>query len=395
MELFIGRRFHLTLATLVALTLATLVANWFAFRSTRAASPATGHQHTIGLGVRTADGQGNYSEVRPGDIVSIEAGTRRPLVLANFHGEPGKPITFINSGGIVDIVSNGYAGIKLKNCEYVRLTGTGVSEQAGSPFAEYDQQSGIRVSGGQRGIAGIEGTRYLEIDHVEVAGGSKSGITIKSHLPRDEWTQYGTYLHHNYIHDMGTEGMYIGSSFYDEGLDPVLKGVNISFNLVTRTGWDGIQVGSAVEDCIIRGNAVSLDSQSSEPGQQSGIMNNRGSACDICDNLITDSAASGIYIQGNGGNRIYNNVIVRSGRLGSAGDGGGSGIVVTTGSNTGRGVNVSDNTIVDPNGHGIRFTNQKGTGNTVQNNTIVNPGGTYVSIGPDVAVTAANNTQLP
>ena len=98
----------------------------------------------------------------------------------------------------------------------------------------------------------------------------------------------------------------------------------------------------------IHHNQIVRDSRKFESSQRSGMMINRGSVCNIFNNAITDGTSRGIHIQGNGGNRVYNNLIIRPGRLEATGDSGGSGIVVSTGSNTDQSIYVWNNTIVDP-----------------------------------------------
>jgi hypothetical protein len=333
--------------------------------------------HIITLGVSKADGLANYEAVKPGDRVCLEAGTRSTLKLVNFQGVEGKPIVFVNSGGTVVIEgsSDDYAGIHIQASKHIRLTGAGVSERCGSLYPATEQQCGFRILGVSRGVAGKDRTGHIEIDHIEIQGPRKMGVTVKSGdeegVNRSEWTQYDTYLHHNYIHEAGTEGFYVGSSFYDEGQDPVLEGVEVSYNLIIHTGWDGLQVGSAIKNCTIHHNRIIQASQGNEPSQRSGIMNNSGSVCHIYNNFIIDSVSSGIYIQGNGGNQVYNNVIVRSGqRAGANGDG----IVVIRGSNKGQDVFIWNNTIIEPGRYGIRFRNDQGNNNLIQNNLIVSPG---------------------
>ena len=209
---------------------------------------SSGCEHTIGPKVLKANGFENFAAVAPGDTVCIEARVRPALKLFNFQGEPGNPIVFVNSGGPVIIQgrSDDYAGITIQNSEHIRLTGTGVSEKCGASYPPDEQQCGYVIIGSGRGVAGTDRTGHIEIDHVEVQGSHNVGIKVKSDeeegVTRNDWVQYHTYLHHNYLHNIGTEGFYIGSSYYDEGLDPVLEGVDISYNLIRRTGWDGLQV---------------------------------------------------------------------------------------------------------------------------------------------------------
>lgn len=331
--------------------------------------------HTIGPTVVLADGEENYAQVQPGDVVCIAAGARQSLKLRNFHGSAEAPIQFINSGGTVVIQGDPYehAGIDIRYSDHLHLTGTGTPARCGAPFPVREQQCGIVIIGGVRGVAGSDETDSIQVDHIEVDGPSKMGIVIKSNdkygTHRSEWTQEDTYLHHNYLHDIGTEGFYIGSSFYRGGDDPVLKNVEISYNLVIRTGWDGLQVGSAVENCTIHHNYVSWAGKAVESNQQSGIMNNPGSVCHIYNNAVFDSIGPGIYLQGNGGNRVYNNVIVRPGRLQPQR---GDGIAVINGSNQDRDIFIWNNTIVQPERYGIRFRDERGDNHQIYNNIIVN-----------------------
>lgn len=362
-------------------------------------------EHTIGSSVALADGEENYASVQPGDTVCIAAGARNSLKLRNFHGTADAPIRFINSGGTVVIRGDphGHAGIDIRYSSHIHLTGTGIPARCGASYPVREQQCGFVVIGGVRGVAGSDETDSIEVDHIEVDGPSKMGIVIKSNdkygTHRSEWTQEDTYLHHNYLHDIGTEGFYIGSSFYRSGEDPVLEGVEISYNLVIRSGWDGLQVGSAVENCLVHHNYISWAGKAVEPNQQSGIMNNPGSVCHIYNNAIFDSIGPGIYVQGNGGNRVYNNVIVRPGRLQSDR---GDGIAVISGSNEDQPVFIWNNTIVQPERYGIRFRDERGKEHQIQNNIIVNSRATkgdegfgersvYINTSARVDVTISSN----
>jgi len=102
--------------------------------------------------------------------------------------------------------------------------------------------------------------------------------------------------------------------------------------------------------------------------QRSGIMNNPGSVCHIHNNWIVDSMSRGIYIQGNGGNHVYQNVVVRPGQLANSK---GDGIVISTGSNTGRGILAWGNMIVHPGRYGVLFRNDQGDNNLIKNNIVV------------------------
>ncbi len=361
------------------------------------ATQAQSCDYSIGAGVSTADGNSNYSGVQPGDVVCVNAGARRPLTLLNFQGTADQPITFINSGGQVDVDAGGdWCGIWLRNCDHVRLTGTG------DPATEY----GFEIyNSSNMGVYGSERSRYLELDHIEVHDVENSGIGSQTQEPlRGKWIQYGPFMHHCYIHDVGTEGYYFGSSRYDEGEMPTLEGVEIAYNIIERTGWDGGQIGSCVRDCSIHHNRIYQDSRKNEQYQRSGIMINRGSVCDVHSNFIEESGSTGIYIQGNGGNKIYNNIIVNPGEFAEpGGNNAGDGIDIDVGSNLGNSIYAWNNTIISPNNFGVKISNRAvGDDNRIQNNIVVDPGNlgaygdaAYIQTWGIANVTVSNNLQTP
>jgi parallel beta-helix repeat protein len=351
--------------------------------------------YLIDLTTAVANGRTNYSGVKPGDTVCIAAGTRGELSLKHFVGTSENPITFVNFGGQVVIQSTPSNGIFVQNSRFFHLTGSG----------DDNTRYGIKIldANGVGVSIGYKSSNF-EVDHIEIDGTKVAGFASKTEavcsdgsvgdgfvydydgdgrydvVNRSNFTQYDSVFHDNYLHAIGTEGFYVGSSFYegkvlqcDHGTEtvyaPLLRGVEIYNNIIEDTGWDGLQVGSAVERCSIHHNKIYRDSHASQQSQQSGITNARGSVCDIHSNLIEDGNGPGIYIQGNGGNRIYNNVVIRAGR-----DGHGSGIGIATGSNTGNSIYVFHNTVVAPRSYGINFDNRVGDNNKIQNNIIVGPG---------------------
>jgi len=352
--------------------------------------------HTIGTSVSTADGWKEYKEVQPGQTVCLAAGQRGPLKIRNFAGTADKPITFINSGGRVVINSSSWYGIMIENSQHLRLTGSGSQEKYGIKIAK----------SGQHGIRAGWKSSDFEIDHVEVSNVASIGIhaqtvgvcsdgstndydydrdgkergDLDDVVNRSNFVQHNTILHDNYLHQIGTEGVYLGNSHYGQEessscasgsekiLNPVLKGVHIYNNRVEETGWDGLQVGSAIEECSIHHNFIYRDSLANRESQQSGIMNNPGSVCDIYSNFIKDGGSRGIYIQGNGGNQVYNNMIIDPSQSHSS-----SGITVG-GSNRGGDMAIYNNTILNPAEKGINYRNGSGTNNVIDNNLIINPG---------------------
>lgn len=372
--------------------------------------------------ISKVDARTHSPRIEPGSTICIIGGRRGDLKLANFEGTADQPFIITNYDGQVIIDSKTTHGILIQNSRHFRLTGSGARG------VEY----GIKIiSSTNAGLdIGFKSTNF-EVDHLEISGSYRGAIYAKTEpvcsdgstndydydgdgkvkgdlddvVHRDNFTQYDTIIHDNYIHDVGTEGLYIGSSSFrgtqvecqsgtEKAYPSALKRVNIYSNVVERSGWDGIQVGSIPEDCSIHHNQVYWDSQANTPQQQSGIMNNSGSACNIYSNLIQDGGGSGIFIQGHGGNRVYNNVIVRPGRNKIDGDG----ITVFTGSNPGHGIYIWNNTIVQPPSYGIAFENRASTDNQIKNNIIANPGlfntyggDAFIKIRGETQVTISNN----
>ena len=381
--------------------------------------------HTIELDTVVADGRRNYSSVRPGETVCIAAGRRADLLLRNFQGTPGNPIVFTNSGGQVVIDSNISHGILVQNSRFFRLTGGGA----------YGVDYGIRIvrSAGVGVNVGYKSSDF-EIDHVRVDSAGGAGISAKTVavcsdgstndydydgdgvvqgdpddvVNRGNFTQFNFDLHDNYIRNVGI-AFYVGSSFYlgrdlncgrgpETVYDPVIRGVRLYGNTVTDVATDGIQVGSATERCAVHHNRVLRDSQANMRFQQSGIMNNPGSVCNIYNNFIKDGGGPGIFVQGNGGNVIYNNVIVNAGQNKPLGGDCGDGIAIFGGSNPGNSIYVFNNTIVRPVGFGVHFVNPRGSDNRIQNNIIIDPGyyesygsSAYVQTGMLTNVIVTNN----
>lgn len=347
--------------------------------------------YTIPPGVSVANSRTNYTGVKPGDTVCFEAGQRGSVALRNFSGTISQPITFINTGGQVVFNSTDTHAILIQNSRYFRLTGTGDDR------SEY----GIKIiaSGGHGVRIGYKSSDFL-VDHIEVSAATGTGITALSSgvcsdgstnnydydgdgayaydvgdvIKRGVFTQTNSIFHDNYIHNVKTEGLYIGSSSYSNGavvactagteivLDPVLVGVEVYNNRIEATGWDGIQVGSAVDDCNIYNNDISRDSQANIIYQQSGIMDNPGNVCDIHHNFISNGGGTGIYLQGAGGGNVYNNTIINAGRNGNNR---GHGITV----NSPKSTNVFSNVIINPLDYAFSVF---GTGGgVVQTNTII------------------------
>lgn len=327
-----------------------------------------------------------YNQVEPGDTLLFEHGNREFILIRNFQGLEDKPIIFINQGGIVNINTDHYFGISIRNCRYFKFTGGG----------DIDHYYGFRITrvehGGGIGIG--ERSSDFELDHVSIENCKGAGINAKTDpdceftSTRDNFTQYNSIIHDNFISGVSNEGMYIGSSKYfgqvkncngkDTLLLPgLLDGVRVFNNIVEHTGWDGIQISSASFDCQVHDNIIMFDSQGEFHNQMSGILLGGGSKCDCYNNFISQGNGNGIESHGLGGYRIFNNIIVDAGR----------GFLPLDSSQMRHGIYISDvsvltdssfyilnNDIVNPKSDGIRFASIRSKNNLVASNLIINPG---------------------
>lgn len=331
-------------------------------------------------------GRTNASSIKPGDTICLN-GNWQNLKISYLHGTNAAPIVIQNQNAQV-LISGFYYGLKIDSCSHIKFSGGGNT----------NIQYGIKIYNINGFGISVEGlSTYIEIEKVEISNTVSAGIYAKTDVDtanfnstRDKYTMRNTVIHDCYFHHIGNEGFYVGSSkytgdtFYYHGKDTlvyphVLKGVNIYNNRVEYTGWDGIQVSSADSGCYVHDNFIYRDSESSYNYQMTGIMFGSGSNCDCYNNIIKDGKGDGIDIFGLGGQKIYNNLIIRPGRTyypDSTGY-----FFNKHGIYRGQSVTISGlsdiiayNTIISPRNFGVIYSNYITKNNLIANNIITNPG---------------------
>jgi hypothetical protein len=311
-------------------------------------------------------------EVKPGDVVCIQAGERGRLKFVGFQGTKEKPIIFKNCGGRVIFDNPDVDGtFAFDNCRYFRVTGTGSPEHKYGFF--------IRTAG--KGSAMYVTESDFEIDHIEIGAAGFAGLMAKidpkctnPEYHKGNFVMQNISIHDNYVHHTRGEGFYIGSSFYagkKESCDVLypheIHGLRMYNNLVEDTGADGIQVGCATKDVEVYDNIVRRYGQDPfEPSQNMGIIMNPGTTGKWYNNQIVDGTGMGVQILGIGNVYLYNNLIVRPGRDGVFVD-------ERTELIPNSGFHILNNTIVNPGRDGIRLYSKTSVGNTIINNIIAQP----------------------
>lgn len=265
--------------------------------------------------------------IQPGATVCIKARTYRFLRFLNFTGTPDRPITFVNCGGVAE-VNYGLGdttGIAFLECKYFRVTGTGDSRY---PY-------GILISKTDKNTSGLHITRRstdCEVDHIEVANTGFAGIMIKTDPTCDpttwraNFTMYNVKVHDNYVHDTGGEGLYIGNSFWNNGLSRNcgnnvnriyphnIVGLEISYNRVENSAAEGIQYACAPNSRVHHNSVYGAGYRPFAAYQSNGVQIGGGVSGWFYNNTIRKSRATGLIIVGHlGPNYIYNNVITDAG----------------------------------------------------------------------------------
>ncbi len=343
-----------------------------------------------------------YNTLHGGDTLLMTSGNKAYIYLMNFTGSSTAPIVVINQGGIVTIGRNFTYGIKIGGCRYIKFTGTGTSAPYGFQVL---QTNGDGVTIGDL-------SSDIEVNHISIDSTGIRGIVAKTdpacggYAYRSNFTQYNTIIHDLFIQNTTTEGMYIGSSFYSGEtltcngndstvLPSILVGCQIYNNIVRHTGYDGIQVASALQ-LSVHDNLVQYDSQQGVYAQMTGIILGGGDQGDCYNNYIEYGKGDGIDNLGLGGSKVYNNVIVSPGYNFYPGNQSYPKYGIYTNDCTaiqGSEFDLMFNTIISPKTSGIVFASQKATASVIEDNAIINPGvaGNYIVNNGYSGITIRNN----
>ena len=307
--------------------------------------------------------------LKPGAVICLQSGNAyHSLLFVNLIGTATQPIIITNCGGTVNINGTGLScGIKTEKSKYFRITG------------ESSATYGIKIYGSNLGVSLDYLSTNFEVDHLEVYNNGFAGIMAKTDPTCDDATIRGNFtmrdisLHHNYVHDTGGEGFYVGNSFYLGGMSRTcgirfphaIEGVKIYNNTVKNSGWEGIQLGSATKGAEMYNNTVNNYGTKNVVNQRNGIQLGEGTGGLCYNNFIKGGPGNGMVVLGLGDNIIHDNIIV---------DAGSHGIFCDERYSPGSGFKFLNNTIINPKQDGIRIYAELVPMNVIQNNIIVNPG---------------------
>jgi endoglucanase len=257
----------------------------------------------------------NLKDLKPGDTLNIPAGTYNVIDMGNFRGNATHHVIIRNKGGLVTTKWIRFPSMP----EYFSLLGNG------HPGLQY----GFKIDG-QNSVSSCVSAygTDIEVAYVEMMN-AKTGFFMKCNPTTSNpltifpnYVMKNIYLHHNYIHDIDGEAMYIGHTGADGGQDgnmliPTrMQNVEIAYNILDRIAWDGIQLANATTGNKIHHNTITNFGTINKYGQQAGILLGGNSSGDIYDNIIKNGSGNGIQNFGFGLNKIYNNYIENVGRNG-------------------------------------------------------------------------------
>lgn len=281
----------------------------------------------------------------PGDVICVDASIPyRFLTWENIIGDSINPIIIKNVGGQVVIRSLiASYGWKFKNSQYFKVLGNG------DPNHKY----GFKVTTHFNSyIQMINKTSDFEIAHVEIAGdfangldslSGFAGIMAKSQpicgddvnggsTDAANFEMKNVSIHHNYIHDVAGEGMYVGYGRaqgvqLNSSSGDVCSTVNyphhvrnlfIYNNIIENVGWDGIQVKNAHYNAQIYNNIIKNYATLGIGHHDEGILIGDGTEAVIYGNWIEggNEQSNGMQINAFGNTKIYNNVVLKPGSNG-------------------------------------------------------------------------------
>ena len=338
--------------------------------------------YTVSTGTSTVDGDTfcGGSPCTSADTIIIDGGARGNLLFKDFDGN-GKYITITNEDTNPDakvIITTGsvgetYAGLELRDCKYVDLRGNNDADLAygikvitdGTPV----MSSTVRVR---------QESDHIKVGYLEVEGGRSAGtgIMVLDNTLLTSWIFDTFEIHHNYIHDTGYAGMYLGQNNPWSEDNPYIANFSVHDNLLEDLGAYGITLKGVRADsgvCSIYNNTVKRtglfpDGKEGSAMHGIGVQYFAGSTyANIYNNWIEKTVGPGLKI-GDQKHKVYNNLILGCGTGNE--EGWGHGIVTYQGIyNT----HIYDNIIIQPKRYGI-YARSNTQGVTLSRNRIADAG---------------------
>lgn len=181
------------------------------------------------------------------------------------------------------------------------------------------------------GNVAVTMAHHIQVIGMEIFGGS-IGFYCKQDPIYSDTTTWGAYhrmtgnkLIGNFIHDIHGEGTYIGHTsptgaivgkysgavyLGDTIIIPIVTdSLDVSYNYITRTDWDGLQISNARMGNIIHHNIVTYTGLAGITSQKAGILIGSNTHCHVYNNQTKFTSGNAMEIFGFGEMNVYNNVL--------------------------------------------------------------------------------------
>ena len=241
----------------------------------------------------------------PGQTICLDAdgGTITDLSISNLVGTAAQPITVRSCDGTLTVTGGtGSTAVPIDTVTHLRLTNLNV--RGSWPDAGSTYSVAVWVSGC---------SEDLELDHLDVSGTSYTAIRD----PLDDHAacrvRRGYRIHHNFIHDLGGEGMFIGIN--SEAPANTLEDVEISHNQIERSGMQGIKTGNVVAGLSIHDNLILFAGHQHIASEDTGIPLGPREHGEVFNNVVFRPTSWCVH-NNSLGVRVFNNLLIGCGDRG-------------------------------------------------------------------------------
>jgi len=323
-----------------------------------------------------------------GDTLYLEGGARGSLLFRDLDGS-GSYITIINEDTDRVILTHDQSWayvLGLYNCQYVDLRGDNNESFTYGIKTNADDAPSPTPAGNVKVWGESDNIKISYIEITQDNTDNSNGIQVQDAALSDSHTFDTFEIHHNYIHDIGYAGMYLGhnSPRDSDGDDnPYTDNFLIHDNLIEDSGYYAMTLkgspdgsdGSAIYNNTIKRTGIIYSGSDHYITLGIGLAYFYDTAyAKVYNNWVEETKGPGLYIR-EANHLIYNNVIVGCGTSDHATWG--HGIVATEvdymdnrDDNT---IVVYNNTIVEPTGYGI-YSNDANAKVSHKDNIIVHWG---------------------
>jgi len=312
--------------------------------------------YTVSTGISVIDGS-SYCDgaCTSADTIIIDGGARGNLLFKDFDGD-GSYITIKNEDTNPDervvITTTGtgetWAGLELRDCKYVDLRGNNDANLTyGIKVIYVPETTGCTVWIRQE-------CDHIKLGYIEIDG----SLMVHDNTLSKDWIFDTFEIHHNYIHDSGYAGMYLGQNKPWDEDTPYIANFLVHDNLLEDMGCYGITLKGVhstsgvmkIYNNTVRTTGVAC---STDPVGASSYRQGIGTTyywgdtyAEIYGNRIEYAAGPGITVK-KAAHKVYDNLILGCGTYNTDKFKHG---ITTYGVDGGE---IYDNIIIQPKGYGI------------------------------------------